>query len=68
MKKYLKATISVVAIILGWFLTGFGFTTTMGNPISTICFLMGLGLFFVGIIFLVIISKKNKHNDQSTRP
>jgi hypothetical protein len=57
MKKTQKIILSIVLIILGWLLTGWGFTTTIGHPISTICLLAGLGLFFVGLIYLITIKK-----------
>ena len=59
MKKTVKVILSIVLIILGWLLVGWGFTTTIGHPVNTICFLAGLGLFFVGLIYLIVsINKK----------
>jgi hypothetical protein len=49
-----KTSKVVLLIIIGWLLCGFGFTTTMGHPLSTICFLSGLGFFLGGLIFLGI--------------
>lgn len=44
-----------IAIILGWLSTGFGYSTTMVHPtINGICFLGGLLLFFLGVIFFII--------------
>lgn len=51
MKNYSKAKI-LLLIISGWLLGGFGFTTTLGNPISTISFILGILMFIIGVIFL----------------
>lgn len=53
MTKTSKIVISITSIIFGWLLSGFGFTTTSGHPLSTICFLFGIGLFLGGLIFLI---------------
>ncbi|HLO52858.1 MAG TPA: hypothetical protein VK169_01145 [Saprospiraceae bacterium] len=55
MNKTSKIVISITSIIFGWLLGGFGFTTTFGHPLSTICFLSGIGLFLGGLIFLIAI-------------
>ncbi len=39
-------------IIFGWILAGFGFTTKLGHPISTICFILGI----ISMIFSIIFS------------
>ncbi|UPZ16922.1 dolichyl-diphosphooligosaccharide--protein glycosyltransferase subunit 2 [Flavobacterium humidisoli] len=49
----------VFIVIIGWFIGGFGFTTKLGHPISTICFYLGLGLIFLGFISF-ILRVKNK--------
>jgi hypothetical protein len=49
-----KIIISSSSIIIGFLLNGLAFTTKIGHPISTICLLIGLGMFFFGIIFLII--------------
>lgn len=41
------------AIVTGVLSTGVGFTTSLGHPISTVCFIGGMVLFFVGIILLI---------------
>lgn len=48
-----KILSSIGAIISGWLLDAFALTTTLGHPISTICLLLGLGLFFVGLKVLI---------------
>lgn len=44
----------VASIIVGWLGLGFGFTTTLGHPISTILFLGGLALFIAGIVLFIV--------------
>jgi hypothetical protein len=55
MKRTVKVILSILLMILGWFLACWGFTTTIGHPTSTICFLAGLGLFFVGLIYPITL-------------
>ena len=55
MTKKNKILLSIGAIILGWIFNAFAWTTNLGHPISTICLLLGLGLFICGIIFLILI-------------
>jgi len=54
LKKRDKILISIGVLIVGWFLSGFAFTTKFGHPISTICLIMGVVMFIFGIIFLII--------------
>ena len=56
--RKLKIGISILMIISGWILNAFAWTTKIGHPLSTICLLLGLGLFFGGIIFMIIIIVK----------
>jgi hypothetical protein len=49
---------SVGAIISGWLLNAFAWTTKLGHPTSTISLLLGLGLFFTGLIFLIVTLSK----------
>jgi hypothetical protein len=44
----------ILIIIAGWFLGGWGFTMKGGHPLNTICFLLGIGLLFLGFILFVI--------------
>lgn len=60
MTKKNKIIFSIVAIVLGWSLNAFAWTTTIGHPISTICLLLGVGLFFSGIVFLILAMTKKK--------
>jgi len=55
-----KIFLSVAAIILGWLLDGFAWTTKLGHPTSTICLLLGLGLFFGGLILLIVTTTKRR--------
>ena len=58
MKKPLNILFSLLTILLGLFLLGFGYTTKLGHPISTICFLSGLVLFPLGFVYLIIGLRK----------
>jgi len=59
MSKRNRIFISILAIIAGWLLDAFAWTTKLGHQISTISLLLGLGLFFGGLIFLIIsLTKK----------
>jgi len=49
-----KGLISAVSIVSGLFMGGFGFTTTLGSPISTICYLIGMGLMFFGVLLFIM--------------
>lgn len=53
MKYKTKLILFLIIIILGWILSGFGFTTKLGHPISTICFLLGFVILIIGIIFFI---------------
>ena len=66
MKKPIRIIISILTIIIGWILNAFAFTTKMGHPTSTIALLVGLGLFFSGLTYL-IITIKNKAHTHNTR-
>ena len=46
--------------ISGWLLGGFGYTTPLGHPISTISFLLGLAFMIGGIAFLIITFSSKK--------
>jgi len=59
-KRKTKIVTSVGAIILGWLINAFAWTTTIGHPVSTICLLLGLALFFAGLIFLILTLTKGK--------
>ena len=61
MTKSIKIVISIMIIIIGWILDAFAFTTKIGHPISTIALLLGLGLFFGGLIYLIITIKNKAH-------
>jgi hypothetical protein len=53
-----KLLLTLLTFIVGWFLMGIGYTIKLGHPINTICFLFGLTLIIVGIIFFIIIIKE----------
>jgi hypothetical protein len=57
MSKNNKILLTIGLTIFGWFMTGFGFTTKLGHPISSICFYTGLILVIFGIIFFIITIK-----------
>jgi len=54
MTKNKKIVISICLMVLGWFLNAFAWTTNYGHPTNTIFLLLGLGFFFIGLIFLII--------------
>lgn len=58
MTKKNKIFLSVGAIIFGWLLNAFAWTTKLGHPVSTIFLLLGLALFFGGLIFLILTLTK----------
>jgi hypothetical protein len=45
---------SLLSIVLGWFLLGFGYTTNLGHPISTISFLLGIVCIIGGLLMLIV--------------
>ena len=53
-KKTNRIILSLALVVIGILLDGFAFTTKIGNPISTICLLLGLALVFGGFIFFII--------------
>ncbi len=55
MKNY---WLPICMMFFGWLLGGFGFTTKLGHPISTISFYLGLCLSFFGFILFVLRVKK----------
>lgn len=59
-KRAIKVLYSIIIVIIGIALVGFGFTTKLGHPISTISFIFGLVLAFIGFIFFIKISASNK--------
>ena len=60
LKRKSKIVLAIGVLILGWFLNVFAWTTTTGHPLSTICLLLGLGLFIGGLIFLILTLSKKK--------
>jgi len=52
MNKSLKIILSICLIALGLFLDAFGFTTSLGHPLNTICLISGIIIMIVGVAFL----------------
>lgn len=52
MKKLLLHPILI--LIIGFILNAIAWTTSIGDPFNTICLLLGLGLFFLGITLSII--------------
>jgi hypothetical protein len=50
MTRPIRIGLSLLTVIMGWLMIGIGYTTTVGHPISTILFLVGIGLFIGGIV------------------
>ena len=65
MTKTLKIIISILAIIFGWILNAFAFTTDIGHPVSTIALFIGLGLSVSGLIYLIITINNKAHTHNS---
>lgn len=56
MNKTRKILLSIITIIVGWLLGGLAYSTPIGgHPVNTICLLVGVGMLFSGIIWLIII-------------
>lgn len=55
-----------IAIVLGLLSGGFGFTTKLGHPISTILFVGGLSLFITGIVLFIIGANTKSHMRNKT--
>lgn len=53
MKTNSKLVLALLTVIFGWLMAGFGFTTKLGHPVSTICFYLGLALIPIGIILFI---------------
>ena len=51
MKKILHP---VVILIVGFVLNGIAWSSIIHHPFNTICLVLGLGLFFLGIILSII--------------
>ncbi len=58
MSKNNKILLTIGSIIFGWVMAGFGFTTKLGHPISSICFISGFILLIFGIVFMIITIKE----------
>lgn len=54
MNKNSKIVLYILSILLGYLLMGVGYTIKIGHPINTICMLLGMILFLLGIVFLLI--------------
>lgn len=57
--RAIKVLSAISAVLIGMLMSGFGITTEMGHPTSTICLLFGLGLAFGGFIYFVKIAISN---------
>ena len=51
----MKIAVSIILLILGWLMTGIGYTTKMGHPISTSLFLGGILLSILSLIWFIIL-------------
>jgi predicted RND superfamily exporter protein len=58
MKRNTRLLLSLITIVIGWLLGGFGFTTKLGHPISTISFFLGIILIIIGIIYFILTAKE----------
>lgn len=48
-----KIFLSIALIILGWCLNAFAWSAKIKPTINTICLIVGLGLFIIGLILLI---------------
>lgn len=58
MTKPIGIGLSLLIVIMGWLMIGFGYTTTLGHPVNTILFLLGIGVFMGGIVAALIWKRK----------
>jgi hypothetical protein len=58
-KRAVKVLLVIIFVIIGILAGGFGFTTELGHPISTICLFLGLGLVLTGFIYFIKIIISN---------
>jgi hypothetical protein len=58
MTKKENISISAGALIGGWLLCGYSFTTTLAHPVSTICVIAGLLFSVIGFISLILALKR----------
>jgi len=56
LKQTIRVLSSIGIILLGILLAGFGFTMQIGHPTNTTCFLLGLGVVFLGVIYFIKIA------------
>ena len=54
-------------LIAGFIVCAFGATTTLGNPVSTICVVLGLGLSVSGFIAFILVTKRNKQKSEKDK-
>ncbi|AKD03627.1 hypothetical protein PKOR_11445 [Pontibacter korlensis] len=54
-----KIILSLLVVALGWFFLGYGYSTLLGHPISTVLFIGGLALSLAGVVG-VILSARSK--------
>jgi hypothetical protein len=57
--RAIKILSAISTVLIGMLMCGFGFTTEIGHPISSICLLFGLSLAFVGFIYFIKIVLSN---------
>ena len=55
MSKPIKVILCICAIILGWVVDAFAFTTTFDQTIRSVALVAGILLFLGGIIFLIVV-------------
>jgi len=60
MKKNKNLLLAILMMIIGFIFNGLAWSTIIGgHPYNTICFLLGMGLIFSGLIlFILSLAKK----------
>lgn len=58
MNRNSRLLLSLVTIVIGWLIGGFGITTELGHPTSTFCTLFGIVLVIIGIVNFIRIVKE----------
>jgi Na+/melibiose symporter-like transporter len=58
MTRAKKIGLSILVMVIGWLLIGWGYTTPIGHPTSTIMGLVGLGLFIGGLVASITWGRK----------
>lgn len=56
LKQTIRVLSSIGIILFGILLASFGFTMQTGHPTNTSCFLLGLGVVLLGVVYFIKIA------------